>query len=46
MSRRTLSVREKEIIIGNYMENNSISETARIVGRSKSTYSVPRGKAF
>ena len=31
-----LSVREKEIIIGNYMENNSFTETARLVGRSKS----------
>ncbi len=31
-----LSVREKEIIIGNYMENYSFTETARLVGRSKS----------
>lgn len=36
MSRKSLSVREKEIIIGNYMENNSFAETARIVGRCRS----------
>ena len=36
MSRRSLSVREKEIIIGFYMENNSLSETARAVRRSAS----------
>ena len=36
MSRRSLSVREKEIIIGFYMENNSLSETARAVRISAS----------
>ena len=36
MSRRSLSEREKEIIIRFYMENNSLSETARAVGTSAS----------
>ena len=39
VAHRKLSLREKEIINGNYFETNSVSETARIVGRSKSVVS-------
>ena len=38
-TKRKISIQEKEIIIGNYFENNSVSETARIVGRCKSVVS-------
>ena len=38
-SRKRVTLREKEIIIGNFFENNSITQTARVVGRSKSVVS-------
>ncbi len=34
--RRKVTLREKELIIGNYMETNSMAKTARIMQRSKS----------
>ncbi len=35
-TRLKVTLREKELIIGHYMENNSMSVTARILKRSKS----------
>ena len=36
---RKISIREKEIILGNYFKNNLVSETDRTVGRCKTAVS-------